>query len=537
MIWVDREAKKIKDKWATSSERSASWRRVERVDDMKTPSGRIHVGSLRGVLVHDLIYKALKEQNINTRFSYVFNNMDPMDGMPTYLDKDKWEQYMGVPLYKIPSPDKGFKNFAEYYAKEFIEVFNSINCHPEIIWSSDLYKSGKMNEVIKLILNNAQKVREIYKKVAKVNRSPTWFPYNPICQKCGKIGTTNVYKWDGTYVYYRCEFHMVEWAKGCGHEGKVEPVNENGKLPWKLDWPAHWKVIGITVESSGKDHMSSGGSYDMAVHFCREILGIEPPEAFGGYEWFTIDGRKMSSSKGIGTSAKAASKILPPEVFRFLLVRTHLETHLDFNPYRETIPNLFDDYDRCMNAYFLKIENAIPDGKPGEVTNDFARIIELSEVRPHSKKRILLPRFRTIVNLLRNKTNIHRFFEEQKSSILVKEEKEILEERITYAKLYLEQYAEEKTDTKKQFVLSESQKLFLSGLKNILAILKNPSRDELQNSIFALFKEKGFRPKEVFQGFYQILTGKDFGPKAPDVILDLGIDKTLLLLDEALNKK
>jgi len=30
-------------------------------------------------------------------------------GMPTYLNKNKWEKYMGVPLTKIPSPKAGFK--------------------------------------------------------------------------------------------------------------------------------------------------------------------------------------------------------------------------------------------------------------------------------------------------------------------------------------------------------------------------------------------------------------------------------------------
>lgn len=536
MIWVDREAKKIKDTWAASPERA---RRVEWVDDMKTPSGRIHVGSLRGVLIHDLIYKALKELDVTVRSSYVFNNMDPMDGMPTYLDK-KWEQYMGMPLYKIPSPEKGFKNFGDFYAQEFISVFNSLNCHPEIIWSSELYESGKMNEVIKLILDNAENVRQIYKKVAKVNRSPTWFPYNPICQKCGKIGTTNVFKWDGTYVYYRCEFHQVDWAAGCGYEGKIEPVNDNGKLPWKLDWPAHWKVIGVTVESSGKDHMSSGGSYDMAVHFCKEILNINPPEAFGGYEWFTIGGKKMSSSKGVGTSAKEASQALPSELLRFLLVRTHLETHLDFDPFGETIPNLFDDYDRCMNAYFLRLENKLPQGKQGEVMEDFARIAELSAVRPLPKKRIFVPRFRTVANLLKNKTNLQAFFEKQKGSAFIQDEQKILEERIGFAKIYLKNFEEEKsvdTGGEKPFVISDNQKIFLRKLKEKLQTTSNPSRDNLQNAIFSILKEGNLKPKEVFQGFYQALIKKDFGPKATDLILQLGIDKSLCLIDDALQHK
>lgn len=68
--------------------------------------------------------------------------------------------------------------------------------------------------------------------------------------------------------------------------------------------------------------MSSGGSYDVASHIAKEVLNYNPPEAFGGYEWFTIGGRKMSSSKGVGSSAKEVSEILPPQVLRFLFVRT-----------------------------------------------------------------------------------------------------------------------------------------------------------------------------------------------------------------------
>ncbi len=520
MIWVDREVKKIKER---SLHRAG---RGEWVDDMKTPSGRIHVGSLRGVVIHDLVYKALAEQGVNAHFSYVFNNMDPMDGMPAYLDKNKWQKYMGFPLCKIPSPEPGFDNFAHYYASEFIQVFSSINCHPQIIWSIDLYRSGKMNVLIKLVLDNADKVREIYKKVAKTEKPADWFPYSPICQKCGKIGTTRVYKWDGQYVYYRCEPNMVEWAQGCGHEGKVEPVNENGKLPWKLDWPAHWKTIGITIESSGKDHMSAGGSYDLSSHICREILNYEAPDALGGYEWFTIGGRKMSSSKGIGTSAKEASQILPPDVFRFLLVRTPKDTHLDFNPEGETILNLFDDYDRCLNAYFAKLENNIPKSKQGEVMLDFARIAELSSVRPMPLARMLPPRFRTIVNLLKNKTDIADYFMKQKKAALTVEEKQMLDERIKYAKLYLSNHAINKNE-KSDFQTTANQIKSLTELRDRVILLKNPTQENLQTIIFSVIKKTNISPQSFFQAFYQMLTGKDFGPKAADLILDLGIENVI----------
>lgn len=530
MIWPDREAKRIKEKQLVYPERS----RREWADDMKTPSGRIHVGSLRGVIVHDLIHKALKDIGVDTKFSYVFNDMDPMDGMPSYLDKDRWGNHMGEPLYKIPSPEPGFKSFADYFAQEFISVFNSINCHPQIIWSSELHRTGKMNEVIRLILDKTDVVRDIYKKVVKKERSPNWFPYNPICEKCGKIGTTSVYKWDGKYVYYRCEPKMVEWAEGCGNEGQVEPINENGKLVWKLDWPAHWKVIGVTIESSGKDHMSSGGSYDMGVHFCKEVLGTVAPDALGGYEWFTIGGKKMSSSKGIGSSAKEISQILPPELLRFLLVRTPIKTHLDFDPIGDTIPNLFDDYDRCMEAYFLKLENNLPKDKDGEVATDYARIIELSEVKPLPKTRLYIPRFRTIVNLLKtNKADLLNFFQIQKKSKLTPDEKIILEERIKYAKIYLEKYCQDKNTNigEKIFSPSEIQKEFLLQLFNRLKSLENKDdKDQIQKTVFEAIKSVGIKPKEAFGVIYQTLIGKSFGPKIGELILNVGFDKLLSLL-------
>ncbi len=521
MIWVDREVKKII---------SLHNKKSELVDDMKTPSGRIHVGSLRGVIIHDLIYKVLLENGVNAKFSYVFNDLDQMDAVPSYLNYEKWEKYAGMPLCNIPAPEKNYKSFAEYYAKEFTEVFESINCHPQIIWSSKLYRSGKMNPVIEEVLNQAKKVREIYARVAKAEKPEDWYPFQVICQKCGKIGTTQVYKWDGKLVHYRCEPKMAAWAMGCGHQGVISPFDGNGKFHWKVDWPAHWKVIGVTIEGAGKDHMSSGGSYDMAQAICEEILNY-PPTYPPAYEWFTIGGKKMSSSKGIGTSAKEVSRILPPDVFRFLIVRTPIGTHLDFNPYGVTILNLFDDYDRCLNAYFSKIEKKLPEGKPGEVLEEFARIVELSAVKPLPEKRLYLPRFRTVTNLVKTKTDLLSFFEKQKGSKLTQDEKEILEERIVYAQVYLKNYSQEAGPTsqasekKSSNKLNSAQKLFLKSLADKLDI-KNSDRETLQKTVYASLASSKIPPKEAFKAFYQSLTADDFGPKAADLILELGVNVT-----------
>ena len=74
------------------------------VDDMKTPSGRVHTGSLRGVVLHDIVAKTLKEKDKPVKSTYVFNDMDPMDGLPAYLSSQVYTPHMGKPLYKIPAP-------------------------------------------------------------------------------------------------------------------------------------------------------------------------------------------------------------------------------------------------------------------------------------------------------------------------------------------------------------------------------------------------------------------------------------------------
>lgn len=517
MIWVDREVKKIKERR----------KKLEWVDDMWTPSGKAHLGSLRGMIIHDLLYKVLLENDIKTNFTFVIDDHDPMDGIPFPLDKGKWEKYMGLQLFKIPSPEKGFKSFADYYTSEFEEIFAHLNCHPTFIRGSELYLSGKMNGVIKQVLDNVEKIRKIYKKIANSNKPRDWFPFNAVCEKCNKIGTTLVYKWDGDRVYYRCEKELVSWTKGCGYSGKVSPYDGHGKIPWKVEWACKWKVIGVTVEAAGKDHMSKGGSHDISSAICNEVIDYPVPYPLA-YEYFTLGGKKMASSKGIGATAKEMTEMLPAELLRFFVVRSPINTAIEFDPKGDTIPNLFDEYDRCLNAYFDQVEGKIPEGKVGEVLNDFARIAELSEVRPLPDKRLFLPRFRTIVNLLKNKGDLLKHFEAQKGKSLIAGERKLLKERELFAQKHLAEYA--MGETAKQPVkisLNKQQKEFLNQLADELNKLKKTDRETIQNIIFEVLKKGNYQAREIFPAFYQILTGEESGPKAADLILSTGIKETV----------
>ncbi len=71
------------------------------VNDSKTPSGRVHVGSLRGVVIHDVIYRALKHSGKPTKFIYGVDDYDALDTVPKYLDQEKFTPYLGHPLCNV----------------------------------------------------------------------------------------------------------------------------------------------------------------------------------------------------------------------------------------------------------------------------------------------------------------------------------------------------------------------------------------------------------------------------------------------------
>jgi len=501
MFWADKIAKEL-----------AKTSKPQLVDDAKTPSGRIHVGALRGVIIHDLVFKTLRDTGAKVRYTYIIDDMDPMDDLPVYLPKEKYEKYMGVPLKNIPAP-QGKGSYADFYAKEFIATINKLGAGPEILWSSKVYEEGKLDKQIKLALDNAEKIQKIYEKISGSKRLKDAIPFMPICQNCGKIATTSATKWDGKLIYYECLENRVVWAQGCGFKGKASPYGGTGKLPWRVEWPAKWSALGVTVEGEGKDHSSKGGTRDTANVISREIFNYEPPYDIP-YEHFLVGGKKMSSSKGIGVSAAEVADILPAEILRFLVTKPRPMQHLEFDPESEhTIPNLFDDFDNARNSK----------------DPDLNRIWELSTT-VKGPKNYFAPRFRDLINLVQlPNVALESAAEKKKGRPLSKEEKEILEERVRYVNIYLERFAPEnikftvKGDLPKEAgFLNDGQKELLLKVADL--VKKTKDAEKLQNDIYQEGKTLGLSSANTFKSIYLSLLGKEFGPKAAWLILSLDKD-------------
>lgn len=475
---------------------------------MFTPSGFAHIGSLRGPLVHDMVYRALCDARESVTFTYVFNDFDPVDGLPPELSSLSDE--LGKPLRTARSPEEGYESFAEYFTKDFQLVLQSLGVNATFLSSWDMYREGKFNEVIREALDNSEKIQDIYQRVSgSKKREKGWLPLQVICEKCGKLGTTRVHDWDGKTVAYTCEPSMVTWAKGCGYTGRIIPFYGNGKLPWKVDWPAHWKVLGVTIEGAGKDHSSAGGSRDIAKALCEEVFHIPNPFNLP-YEFFLIGGKKMSSSKGLGLKARDLTKLLPPAVGRFLFTRTDYRRAIEFDPMGTmAIPDLFDEYDHCWMAY----------NDTGDEELSHAFKYAQTGVIPVRKPGLFIARFRYIANYIQlPNVDIWAKFENMKGSPLTDEERDVVKDRLAYVHVWLESYAPEEyryqVSQKKfdEIDLSEKQWKFLNELSVIWPSVDDP--EKLQAEIFRLAKANAIHPKEAFYALYMVTLDKSHGPRA-----------------------
>ncbi len=526
MFWSDKIAQDI----IASGSHVPYW-----VDDMFTPSGYAHIGSLRGPIVHDLAYRSLIDAGKEAKFTYIFNDFDPVDGLPPDLAHMSAE--LGRPLRLAKPPEDGYKSFADYFTQDFQKVLRGLGVRAEFRYSWDMYHAGLFDGVIKEALDNAAHIQDIYQKVSgSKKRDKGWLPLQVVCEKCGKLGTTRVHGWDGTTVEYTCEPSMVTWAQGCGYTGRTSPFSDPnnpahhpGKLPWKVDWPAHWKVLGVTIEGAGKDHSSAGGSRDIAKELCKDVFHIENPYNLP-YEFFLIGGKKMSSSKGLGLKGRDLTSLLPADVGRFLFTRTDYKQAIEFDPMGTmAIPDLFDEYDRCWQAY----------NSGGD--ENLSRAFELSQTSelPEKNPNLYLPRFRDIANYIQlPNVDLYKKLEEAKGGLLTFPELQNIKEREKYARVWLGQYAPEelRMQISKELPaevtsLTAQQKEFLLSITSFVEEIGNP--DDLQFAIFNKIKTLNIPSQDAFAAIYLAFLGKTHGPRAAWFLLQYPKEIVIKRLNDA----
>ena len=504
MFWADRIAQEVMNRFGPKGPIV--------IRDEKTMSGYAHIGSMLSAAMHGTISEALSDKKTPNTYYFEFNDMDAFDGIPVYLEGKGLESHLGKPLKDVPSPEASADSYAQFFANDFREVISGAGFSPAFDFSSEWYLSGKMDGVIREALLGAKDIREIYKKVSGGVREGEWLPILMKCPTCGKIATTDVSDFDGETVQVECRLDKNDYTKGCGFSGRLSPFGGNGKLPWKVEWAAKWKVRNIQVEGGGKDHGTKGGAHDVADHISREVFHYETP-LFVPHEFFLVGGKKISSSKGLGSTARAIFELLPPKMFRLSLIGKDITQQKNFDPEGDSIPVLYDQYDKLAENYWAGAKD------------DYARLFEFIHPDRKMPTKSILPRFSQVA-----------FTVQMPHMDLTKEfpdaDTHELEERARYAKKWLDAYAPEKFVFKLQDTLPETARSLTDSQRSALASLAQyieerstmPGGEELHAKLHEL---------KEFKAVYVAFLGKDHGPKAGWFLSSLPRDFVLTRLREA----
>jgi lysyl-tRNA synthetase, class I len=456
-----------------------------------TPSGEIHIGNLREVVTGDAVIRVLREMGKDVRFYYIADTYDPLRRVYPFLDPEKYTPHVGKPLSEIPAPKEGHPSYAEHFLAPFLASLKSLDINVEVTRADRMYKEGKYTQNIIRALQGADKIRAILKEETGKETDDNWSPFNPICNACGKMTQSTVLGFDAKKqeVEYKCE---------CGDTG-VASMNGGGKLTWRVDWPARWQILGVTIEPFGKDHASKGGSYDTGVRICREIFEYEPPFPVV-YEWISLrGGGDMSSSKGNVLSIHEMLEVVPPEVLKYSILRVKPKARIVFDP-GLPLTQLMDEFDDPTTK--------------GRNT----RAAEVSQVPGAS---FLGAPFRHMVSLVQTTQNnideIVRILE--RSGYSVSDKRKVVEERARYAARWLEKFAPEEVRFAIQQNIPSNARELSGDQKNALKLLASKitgvaSAEEIHQIIYAVKDEAKIEPAKLFEAIYVSILGKPKGPRA-----------------------
>jgi lysyl-tRNA synthetase class 1 len=509
------------------------------VNDSKTPSGTVHVGSLRGPVIHDEIWRALRRMGVAATYRYGVDDLDPMDSQ-ALLTPDAVDRSMGLPLAHVPAPaGSDAASYARHFVGElFLGTFEPLGLHPEVYWMSEVYAAGDMDRYIRAALDAAETVRTIYREVSHVEKEPGWLPVSAICTNCGRVGTTVATDWDGETVAFECRADLVEWATGCGFSGRISPFGGGAKLPFNVDWAAKWSLFDIAVEGCGKDLATAGGSRDRSDAISRQVFEREPPINVV-YEFINIGGRKMSTSKGRGVPAHEIAAVMPRNELRLLLIRHKPNVSFDFDPVEtDAIPRQVDEFDRLAAATA---------GRPvrGELPADAERLFAASlvdvDADVSAEAAAFRPAFGHLALLVQLPgVDVGERAAAEKGAALTDHEVELLEERSTAARAWLEAYAPPDariavTSSLPNDVadLTAEQRRFLSRLSTWAERDAPASGEAWQALIFLSAKHTELPAGEAFRTIYVAFLGRTNGPRAGWLLASLDPDFVYARLWEA----
>jgi len=501
-----------------------------------TPSGPVHFGNFRDVMISFAIAQELNRRGRANRLLFSWDDFDRFRRVPEGINPS-FSRYVGVPLSRVPDPWGEKFSYAERFEKEFETAIHDLGIEMIYQYQAQEYASGRYTDLITHAMQQRHRIAEILlsfmsekgkqrRSLDEIKFQRDYYPISLYSRFTGKDNTI-ILDYDGKYkVTYLCR-----------DTGQRETIDFRElplvKLAWKVDWVMRWKAERVVFEPGGEDHASPGGSYDTSSMIAREIFGIEPP-IFVGYAFVNIRGLpgKMSSSRGGVVTPVQLLQIYQPEILKWMYLRKNpsqsFSLAFDTEVYRE-----YEEFDRAVQDFLEHGESSI-----------YARsLIPLREIF-HPKQRFPIP-FRQAVafgqimqwDVVKVISLIERMgFNYHLDS---------LTERLQKARTWLEEYNPQEIISVRETInqeyvdsMNKEAKQLIRQLRDFLISSKEASIEELEKTLYAIPRVEGISTSELkrrqrafFKDVYYLLIGRDTGPRLATFIWAIGKERAASLLN------
>lgn len=522
--WADQLADQILERSKTPN-----------VKCQQTPSGAKHIGNLNDVIRAYFPCKALMERGIKVDFVHTTDDRDPLKDVPKKLAdlESNWhlseklmdmKPYFGKPLFMVPDPFGCCQSWSVHFTTVWMNGVNELGMYPTLYSVNDLYKKGKFEPYIVKVFEKREEVGKIITKF-QGTKSKDYIPFDAICPSCGMLSNIDSFNLETKKVHFICGGKAIKKKKseGCGFDGEV--LWSQGKLQWRFEWPALWAIFNTTFEPFGKDHAE--GSWKSGQVIAKEIFEIEPPIPYV-YEFFLVNGEKMSASVGNVYIVQDLLKLIEPEVLSFFYTkRPSMQRDMDL----KNIYTMVDDFEHAERVYYgaEKEEN-----EHIKINLDRCYQLSCSQVKEKLPVRIQYQFAATVAQL---SDNLETALEILKSTghitKVTDEDKRTIENRLRLAKNWVNTYAPENKielnrKPRKDFKLDENEKRTIDLF--IKAIEESNNPEELYAKCFSICRETGIKTNRFFEIIYQLIINKERGPRLAPFIFAIGKERVLELL-------
>ncbi|WP_256686042.1 lysine--tRNA ligase [Halococcus qingdaonensis] len=496
-----------------------------------SPSGVPHLGNMNEIARGYFVAEALRERGRTVRQIFTADDRDPLRKVPRKLadldgnvvglgevDAGALGRNLGKPYTAIPDPFGCCESYGAHFSNLIERSAELLDIPVETVSNTERYESGAFDDVIHHLLEHREQARNVLAQYQE-KVDDDYIPFRPICAECGHVTETDAVQsvdLDAGTVEYVCT--DVEAGKqtieGCGHEGTA--TFQEGKLPWRFEWPAQWQVLDVDFEPFGKDHAE--GSWPSGADITRTVFDDTPPVPMA-YEWFTLDGEPFSSSAGHVIMVQDVLEFLEPEVLRYFFTKDPSRAR-DFSI--ERADQLVDEFDRFEALAFGESTiGHVPDERARAEQAYPAIVDETPEAQP-----IRLPYTFAAVLGMTDDSELREKMARRQEHIPEDASESAVEEalgRVEYARTWAE-----RTDNAYNYRLAtdlpdaefdDDTERALDGLADVVEA--GEDGEAIQSEIFETAREHDLDPGDLFAAGYRLFFDTEQGPKLGPFLAEL----------------